>query len=286
VTNETASAETVRAPAAASRSDLSLRLRIVSGSVLGVVALAGVALGGGAFAALVALVCVAMAFEWTRMIEGRAFSPAFAALASGGAAAVVLAAAGRPGVAGAAIIAAALAAFAAAAGRGIGKAVWAGGGAFYLAAPGAALVWLRDAPEAGLSLTLLLFSVVWATDTGAFFAGSLIRGPRFSPDISPAKTWSGLAGGAAAGGAAAVAAGAMLFGARDHHFFLLLGLALALATELGDMVESAIKRRFGVKDASGLIPGHGGVLDRLDGMIFATAAMAGVVAALAAVQGT
>ena len=158
-------------------------------------------------------------------------------------------------------------------------------GAAYIAAPCVALVWLREDRDNGLALLLTLFACVWATDTAAFFAGKYIRGPRFSPDISPSKTWAGLVGGVAAGGIAGIGTGVFLFKSEAYGFFLILGVSLALATEFGDMVESAIKRRFGVKDASGLIPGHGGALDRLDGMIFATAAMAIVVAVVSTWKG-
>jgi len=113
-----------------------------------------------------------------------------------------------------------------------------------------------------------LFCVVWATDTGAYFAGRSIGGPKLIPSISPNKTWAGLLGGMVA---AAIAGG--LVGAINPVLpaLALAGLAgiVAVVSQAGDFTESALKRAFGVKDASQIIPGHGGVLDRLDGLLFA-----------------
>jgi phosphatidate cytidylyltransferase len=128
----------------------------------------------------------------------------------------------------------------------------------------------RGADAAGLYATLFLFAVVWTTDIAAFFVGRAIGGPKLAPSISPGKTWSGALGGAAiailAGTCVASAAGSALgWGALAG-----LALALTVASQAGDLFESAVKRRFGAKDSSRLIPGHGGVMDRVDGL--ATAA--------------
>lgn len=260
-----------------------LGLRIISGGVLALIALAATRAGGVIFASLVSALSVVLVFEWTRMVEGREFTRSFFVLAIASSLAMALAARGAYEAAFGAAAAGGLAALLV--GKGARGAIWAALGAPYLIAPSIALIWLRAGPNSGEALVLFLFLIVWATDSGAYFAGKTLRGPRFSPEISPGKTWSGLAGGALAGGAVAALAGGAIFSMDAPGFFLLLGVAVALATELGDMVESAIKRRFGVKDVSGFIPGHGGALDRLDGMIFATLAMSAVVAAVSHLQG-
>ena len=110
--------------------------------------------------------------------------------------------------------------------------------------------------------------MVWATDVAAYFAGRLIGGPRLWPSVSPGKTWSGAVAGAFAG----AALGLLLSGWTDRIDLLFwLGLTAAVVAELGDLFESAVKRRFGVKDSSRLIPGHGGLMDRLDAFIAASA---------------
>ncbi len=144
-----------------------------------------------------------------------------------------------------------------------------------------ALVWLRGAGEAAPWLVLWLFAVVWATDVGAFAAGRLIGGPRLAPRVSPKKTWAGAAGGLAAALAVSAAAAALgLAGPgalADPTVVILLGAALGIAAQAGDLLESAIKRRFGVKDVSHIIPGHGGAMDRVDGILVAAPVAAGLV---------
>jgi len=146
---------------------------------------------------------------------------------------------------------------------------WSALGVLYTVGPLACLVWLRMATVHPIYTVLWLLCVVWATDTAALVAGRLIGGPPLAPKISPRKTWAGLIGGAAA--AAAVGFGA---GRLDPSFsslaLMALSAILAVVAQLGDLTESAFKRRFGVKDSSQLIPGQGGVLDRVDGLVFAT----------------
>ena len=115
---------------------------------------------------------------------------------------------------------------------------------------------------------LFLFATVWATDAAALYAGRYFGGPKLAPKISPAKTWSGAIGGALAGIAGGIALLAVMrfeFGAV--HF--LVALAVTAVAQLGDLFESRVKRRFSVKDTSEIIPGHGGLMDRLDGFIAA-----------------
>jgi phosphatidate cytidylyltransferase len=145
-----------------------------------------------------------------------------------------------------------------------------GAGLLYAGLPAMSLVYLRDEPH-GLWLALWTLAVVWATDIGAYFAGRTIGGPKLAPVISPNKTWSGLIGGvlAALGVGAAIAAGAGL-----SPQLLFLGAAMAILAQLGDLYESWLKRRAGVKDSGRLLPGHGGVLDRLDGLVPVAVAVA------------
>lgn len=150
------------------------------------------------------------------------------------------------------------------------RAGWIALGIPYMAGSGLALLYLRATPQIGMALVYYLIAVVAGTDVGAYLAGRLIGGPKLAPDISPNKTWAGLFGGMAAAAilGCLVAAG---FGAR--HVDAAGGLALLLsgASQLGDLFESFFKRRSGVKESGGLIPGHGGVLDRIDGLVFAAA---------------
>ena len=146
--------------------------------------------------------------------------------------------------------------------------IQAGGGALYAGALVVSLGLLRASPSYGLPAILWLFAVVWGTDVAAYFAGRLIGGPRLWPSVSPGKTWSGAMAGAFAG----AALGLLLFRWANRIGGLFwLGLAAAVVSEFGDLFESGLKRRFGVKDSSHLIPGHGGFMDRLDGFIAASA---------------
>jgi phosphatidate cytidylyltransferase len=152
-------------------------------------------------------------------------------------------------------------------------------GVLYAGLPAVALVWLRASRPLGLEAILFLFAVVWATDTGAYAAGRMFGGPRLIPSLSPNKTWSGLAGGVLASLVVALAFAAVVPGARSL-WLAPLAIGLAIVSQGGDLMESALKRWHGVKDASGLIPGHGGVMDRVDGLIFAAVALALLGAAL------
>jgi phosphatidate cytidylyltransferase len=145
---------------------------------------------------------------------------------------------------------------------------WTGGGVIYAAAVLIPAVMLRADPEWGFVALIWLFAVVWAEDTGAYFAGRTFGGPKLAASISPNKTWSGAAGGTIAG---IVAGNVVVLAAgiswRPAH--IALAFAVVVAAQLGDLLESAIKRRFNVKDASSLVPGHGGLMDRLDGFLVA-----------------
>ena len=149
---------------------------------------------------------------------------------------------------------------------------WAAAGFVYAAAAEIASVLVRLDQAYGLVALILILLVVWVTDIGGYFAGRGIGGPKLWPRVSPKKTWAGAIGGFAA--SLAVAAGfARCFGSsRKTGPILLLGAVLSIVSQLGDLFESAVKRRFGVKDSSHLIPGHGGLMDRLDGFVAAVVA--------------
>lgn len=248
-----------------------LARRVLSASILAPAALFATYLGGAVFAALVAFALILMIFEWTRMIDGAEFGAAFWRLAVAAGIATTLASAGLYPYAHLAAAAGAVAAFVA--GRRTRRGLWLAFAAPYLIAPSVALIWLRNDVENGRSLALMIFAIVWIADSFAYFAGRLIRGPKLSPAVSPAKTWAGAIAGVAGGALAGALAAKLLFDGAAVWSLAAIGGGLGLASIVGDMAESAFKRVFGIKDMSGFIPGHGGVLDRLDGMIFATAAV-------------
>ena len=252
-------------------------LRVASAAVLVPVALASAFAGGWVFIAVCAVGAGIILWEWTALVAGHAdpriLVPGLAGLAIASALVSMSFAA-----AAAAVIAieAMLAALAAAAWPRRGddtfeSVTWAASGVVYagLALLGPAL--LRADTQWGLEALLFLFAVVWVTDIFAFFAGRLIGGPLLSPAVSPHKTWSGavagLLGGVAAGVAVAYASGIAMLGIVG-----VMALILSVLSQAGDLFESAVKRHFGAKDASKLIPGHGGLMDRVDGFLFAAVA--------------
>ncbi len=245
-----------------------LLTRIVSAVVMIPPVLAAVYAGYPYFHVLVAAVAVAMAWEWRRIVAGGAFGVPGLLLAMGALASVVTATLG--------LYAEALALVALSGGLAAvvgGQRAWMALGAFYVGIPSIALVWVRGDAESGLLAVVWLLILVWAADSGAYAAGRLIGGPKMAPSISPNKTWAGLAG---CGVGAAVAGTAVIHlagGTGDGKAFLISGL-IGLISQGGDLLESALKRRFGVKDSSNLIPGHGGVLDRVDALLAAVTAAA------------
>ncbi len=148
----------------------------------------------------------------------------------------------------------------------LGRLAWLAGGALYIGAPSLALLWLRADGDVGRHAVFWLMALVWAADSGAYAFGLSIGGPKLAPRISPKKTWAGFGGGVFCA-AAAGALGASLLGKDDLLPLSALSAALGAVSQLGDLLESWVKRRFGVKDTSNLIPGHGGLLDRVDGLL-------------------
>ena len=149
-----------------------------------------------------------------------------------------------------------------------GRSAWMLGGVFYVGLAALVLAWLRLVPvmEAHTLLLALLLAVI-GTDVGAYFSGRAFGGPKIAPKISPSKTWSGLAGGVVGAAAALMLVTYHAEGFDDFGWKLLAGAAIAVVAQSGDFFESWLKRRAGVKDSSHLIPGHGGLFDRADGLL-------------------
>ncbi len=147
-------------------------------------------------------------------------------------------------------------------------------GPIYIGVPVICMLLIREMEPSGILNTLALFFVVWATDIGAYFSGRSIGGPKIAPSISPNKTWAGLIGGMICSGITLFLMNHWLLGWQMAPVIIVcLGMALAVLAQVGDFFESGWKRHFDVKDASNLIPGHGGVLDRLDGVLFVAPAL-------------
>lgn len=246
-----------------------LQLRVMSALVLAAVVLFLTWLGGLPFRVLAAAIAGAMFFEWMSMTPGGlktgpaihagAFAVIVAAIVLGVGAVWLLAAI--------LVIGAAVAIHAETHGQGW----WVAKGFAYAALSGFALAFLRDDTHSGLIAILFLFAVVWITDIAAFFAGRSFGGPKLAPSISPGKTWSGAVGGTI-GGVAGGMIIAQMAGVASHGIFL-VALLLSIVAQFGDLFESSVKRQAGVKDSSHLIPGHGGVMDRVDGLVAAAMAL-------------
>jgi len=141
---------------------------------------------------------------------------------------------------------------------------WYLGGFVYALAAAITLLWIRDRADNGLALVMWVFTVVWTTDIGAYFVGKSIGGPKLAPAISPGKTWAGFYGGVVA---ASIIAGVWAWLTGLHWVLLLLAPLMSVAAQGGDLFESWMKRRAGVKDSGSWLPGHGGIFDRLDGLL-------------------
>lgn len=231
------------APLIKPRSDLGIRT--LSGVIMMSVAIAAIWLGGYAFMALVILVGLGVLWEFSKLVMG------FAESASS-------------------------------------RLVWLAGGLIYVGLACFTLL-LFSAPFFGMTPAILLIAGVIGTDVGAYFAGRTLGGPKIAPKISPSKTWSGLIGGMIGAGLLMIGIQALIYWGRldqrDHSDIYLAsswprlaltGVALAAIAQAGDFFESWMKRRAGVKDSGRLIPGHGGLFDRTDGLI-AVAFAAGLV---------
>ena len=234
--------------------------------VLAAAALAAVFSGGRVLLFLLLGFSLAMTYEWNQLSQGKGFGLTAAIHAAAAVAAMALVDAGHYEWAVAAMLAGAGAAGLASAATG-GGVMWAATGAVYVAAPVISAMWLRGHGDGGMALVIWVFTVVWATDTGAFVFGKLIGGPKLTPILSPEKTWAGLAGGLVFG--MAVGVGAAQTTGSSLATLIAFSLILSLAAHGGDLAESAVKRHFDAKDSGRLVPGHGGVLDTVDGAVTA-----------------
>ena len=260
-----------RSTAGTKRRFVELRARVISAAVLASVAIASLFAGQAAFSIVVCLVAVAMAWEWGRVVRQAAWDEAALLHAVALVIAVFLALSGSVLTAFAAVIVGCAAI--AARSRDVLSAL----GVPYIGIAAVGLVWLRLDQDWGVAAILFVFCCVWAHDTFAMLVGRAVGGPRLWPRISPNKTWAGLAGGLLASVGVGIATHLLVSG-TDLYWLAFLGFVLGAASVLGDLAESALKRVHGLRHASGLIPGHGGFLDRMDGAI-AAIAVAVVVAA-------
>ena len=243
-----------------------LKLRIVSGLVLAVIVLTATWYGGLAFRVLAAAIGLLIYYEWSRITGIARDWVANVVGWIGEAAIAFLVLIGNFEFAAGMLVGVTAVGIALIILHGTSR--WFPAGLFYAGATGLALAAIRSDDRPGLYAMLFVFAVVWATDILAYFVGRALGGPKLAPSISPGKTWSGAIGGAVS----AVTAGVVLV-----HFLLpgteviaaCVALVLSVCSQSGDLFESFIKRKFGVKDSSRLIPGHGGVMDRVDGLIFA-----------------
>jgi len=240
--------------------------RILSALVLAPAAIAATIAGGPWIAGACGAASVAMSYEWTRMSEPASLRWAFLWCLLGVFGAVVAASWSETAIAFGWL--AACGAASALRRRTLPGVLETFGGVLYVGAPCVLFLLLRAHNPGGREAVLGMFMIIWSTDAAAYFAGTLIGGPRVSRRLSPNKTWSGLVCGTLAGLAAGIGAAALFHG--PPALWAAAGAALGAIGLAGDLFESMLKRRFGVKDASGLIPGHGGFLDRLDGLMFAT----------------
>ncbi len=258
----------------AARQKPEVLLRLASALVLAAVALGAAIASPWTFLVLVIVSGVIVAWEWGRLVRGEGLDRIAIIEVTAVAAVAILLTLGRAEFAalalGAAAVAVGLLSLSA------GHSLWSLGGLLYAALPAAALVFLRSAPSLGAIAVLYLFAVAWTTDTASYAAGRLIGGPKLAPRISPHKTWSGFIVGALAPAVVGYAFALALKG-TSAWWLALVSVALALACQAGDLLESAVKRHFGAKDMSQLIPGHGGLLDRIDGLLIA-AILAGLIA--------
>jgi phosphatidate cytidylyltransferase len=252
------------APAAAAEpASRNLLMRVAAALVLAPLAIAIAYAGGWLWACLVTLAAIGLYVEWLTIVgaarQMRVVASGVATLALAGFCLAI-------GRIDAALVVLAIG-FVAVGLISPERRSWTVAGFFYAAAAEMASVLLRLDSAKGFVALIMVLLVVWVTDIGGYFAGRGIGGPKLWPRVSPKKTWAGAVGGFAA--SLVVAGGFAAFDLGKTGPFLMLGAMLSVVSQLGDLFESAVKRRFGVKDSSHIIPGHGGLLDRLDGFVAA-----------------
>lgn len=247
-----------------------LMLRIASALLLAPLALGSAYIGGWPFVIFWSLAALGIWWEWTWLVAGERSKWVLMAGGSALVISLVLASLGRPAVA---VLVVALGSAAAGAVAPAGRRGWAAAGLPYAGAVGIAPIMLRSDSEDGFLAMVFLFAIVWTTDSAAYFCGRMIGGPKLLAQVSPKKTWSGAIGGLAGAIIAAIAV-AEVAGLAQVAALAGIGAILSVFAQAGDLFESRLKRTFGAKDSSHLIPGHGGLMDRLDGFVAAAAAAA------------
>jgi phosphatidate cytidylyltransferase len=258
-----------------------LRTRLISAAILGPLALLCLWFGGTAFILLIGVGAIGIVREWLRMCRTPPLEPAALAVAAGVLGAMAAAVDAHPLAGIAVLIAATVLAFGLA--RVAGRSGVVAAGVPYIGAGALALLWLRDDPMVGRGDLVFLVVTVWASDIGAYLVGRWIGGPRLAPRISPGKTWSGAAGGLVGGCLCGLAVAHLFPVPAESWHVVAIAALLGVVAQAGDLLESLIKRRFGVKDSGRTIPGHGGLLDRIDGLL--TAAPVAALLALALGRG-
>jgi phosphatidate cytidylyltransferase len=257
-------------PSPTATSRFELPTRTLSGIVLAAIMVGSLIVGGWVFPIVVVAAAIAAVREWHRLLNAGRLAPEMIPTSLAVAGAAVLAhIQGTSGLALLVIILGGAAAAGIAALRRLPMLwplPWHAFGALYIGLTVLALVILRDQPH-GIAKVGALFVTVWTADTGALMFGRMIGGPKLAPDLSPNKTWAGFLGGTAAAAAAEVLYVFFLDGSPGEA--VLFGIALAIAGHVGDLFESWVKRQFHAKNTGRLIPGHGGMLDRIDSLLFA-----------------
>jgi phosphatidate cytidylyltransferase len=248
-----------------------LLLRVISAAVLAPLALVAAYIGGLPFALFWGIAAVVVLWEWMTLVVGPNYRLLVISCAAAIAVADFLAWLGRPVTALFVVGLGALAGAIFAPGE---RRLWVIAGAGYAGGMVLAPVFLRADLGFGFAVILLLFAIVWTTDVLGYFAGRAFGGPKLWPSVSPKKTWSGAICGTVGAVAIALFVAAQ-FGSFDRIAIIAVALLLSVVAQAGDLFESWVKRRFDAKDSSHIIPGHGGVMDRLDG--FWAAAVAGCV---------
>lgn len=244
-----------------------LGIRVASATILVPSVLWAVWVGAWAFLVLLAVAIALLAIEWGAMTAPTAPVRVSAAVCAAVLAGIFLAHREHMWLAWAGLAAGGVAAGLVA--RGVSeRPANAAYGVLYLGIACVCLVWLRAMPQ-GKYWAMMTLAITWAADIGAYAVGSALKGPKLWPRFSPNKTWSGFIGGLVAAMAVGASVSALPMFTLNIFAAILVGLAGGLATMAGDLWESMLKRRFGVKDSGDLIPGHGGLLDRVDGLLFA-----------------
>ncbi|MEH2508762.1 phosphatidate cytidylyltransferase [Nitrobacteraceae bacterium AZCC 1564] len=240
-----------------------LFMRVVAALVLAPLTIAIAWIGGWLWLLLVMAAAALLYYEWLMIVGASRNWPVVGVGVAALMAAALLLALGKPGL----MLTVLAVGLVLSGGLAQEQRWWTSSGLAYASAALVAAALVRFDPSIGLVALMFVFLVVWATDIGGYFAGRGIGGPKLWPRVSPKKTWAGAIGGLVL--SLVIAAAFALLGFGRMFPLLVLGTVLSVVSQLGDLFESAIKRRFGVKDSSQIIPGHGGLLDRLDGFVAA-----------------